>query len=284
MANILLLKRRIQTAQNVSKTTRAMQMIAASKLKKAQQAALMARPYVEKLTELSQNLASKVEKDNMHPYMVGNDSNKSLTLVISPDKGLCGSLNTNIAKEVLHVETKNESYIAFGKKMESSLNKWGKEITASFPFGNTLPSFDVVYPILQIIDDYFLNKKVSKVSIVYAKFESIFSQKAMVTNLLPIELPNIDKKSAEDMLFEPNVQNLLPSILRHFLEMTIYQNILETYASEQGAKMIAMKNATDNAKEMIEELKLEYNKGRQEKITNEILDIGGATFALNYEE
>src|SRR5260370_40513357 len=106
----------------------------------------------------------------------------------------------------------------------------------------------------------------------------------MVTNLLPIELPNIDKKSAEDMLFEPNVQNLLPSILRHFLEMTIYQNILETYASEQGAKMIAMKNATDNAKEMIEELKLEYNKGRQEKITNEILDIGCATFPLYYEE
>lgn len=283
MANINLLKRRIQTAQNVSKTTRAMQMIAASKLKRAQEAALMARPYVEKLTELSQNLASKIEKDNMHPYMVGNDSNKNLTIVISPDKGLCGSLITNLAKEIIISESKNISYLALGKKMELVLGKLGKELVASFPFGTTLPPFDLVYPILQIIDDYFLNKKVSSVSILYTKFQSVFFQKPYLINLLPIKLESSKENESENMLFEPNAEELLPSVLRHFLEMTIYQDILETYASEQASRMIAMKNATDNAKEIIEELKLEYNKGRQEKITNEILDIGGATIALNYE-
>lgn len=283
MANIISLKRRIQTAQNVSKTTRAMQMIAASKLKRAQESALMARPYVEKLTVISQNLASKVDQDNIHPYMIGNKSNKKLTIVISPDKGLCGSLVTNLIKEVITTESKDTSYIAVGKKIEHSLSKLSNETIASFPFGTTLPSFDAVYPILQIVDDYFLNGKVSEVSIVYANFQSIFTQKAVSETLLPVNLEKNENKSA-DMIFEPNAAELLPSILRHFLEMSIYQKILENYASEQASRMIAMKNATDNANEIVDELKLEYNKGRQEKITNEILDIGGATFALSYEE
>lgn len=283
MANLLTLKRRIQTAQNVSKTTRALQMIAASKLKKAQEAALMGRPYVEKLSSVSQSVAGKIEKENYHDYMKQNGSDKNLVTVISPDKGLCGSLVTNLSKEVILNTPKNSSFIALGRKMEVNLAKLGKEVIASFPFGTTLPAFDVVYPIVSLIDDNFLNQKVGNVSILYTDFRSIFSQKAVIKKLLPIELPQ-DLKKEEIMLFEPDLTSLLPSILRHFLEMTIYQAVLETYASEQSARMIAMKNATDNAKEIVDELKLEYNKGRQEKITNEILDIGGATFALQNEE
>lgn len=282
MANLLALKRRIQTAQNVSKTTKALQMISASKLKRAQEAALMTKPYVGKLTELSQKLASKVEKDSLHPYMQTNSSNKNLTIVISPDKGLCGGLITNLAREVILNENKNSSYITLGKKLENNLTRMGKEIIASFTFGTTLPTFDMVYPILQLIDSYFLEKKVSGVSIIYANFQSVFSQKASIENILPIKLEVLEKTS-ENMLFEPSRDDLLPEILRHYLEMTVYQKILETYASEQAARMIAMKNATDNANDVIKELKLEYNKERQEKITNEILDIGGATFALSYE-
>lgn len=281
MANLLTLKRRIQVATNVSKTTRAMQMIAASKLKRAQEEALMARPYVEKLTQLSQNLAGKVDKDSLHPYMQEGNSIKNLTIVISPDKGLCGALITNLTKEVILNESKNTSYIALGKKLENGLTRFNKDIIASFPFGTTLPSFDLVFPILQIIDDYFLGNKVSQVSIIYAKFQSVFTQKAVIENILPIKLEAT--KTWESTIFEPSVEDLLPEILRHFLEMTIYQKVLETYASEQASRMIAMKNATDNANDVIEELKLEYNKGRQEKITNEILDIGGATLALKYE-
>lgn len=279
MANLLSLKRRMQTAQNVSKMTKALQMISASKLKRGQDAALMSRPYVEKLTSLSQALALKIEKENLHSYMLENKGEKTLTVVISPDKGLCGSLITNLIKEIILSETKNTSYIVLGKKLDSALLRLNKEIVASFPFGTTLPSFDVVYPMLQLIDDHFLNGKVSKVNVISAKFESVFTQKASTEQLLPIKLESAES-SRETTLFEPPAAELLPDILRHYLEMSIYHKIVETYASEQAARMIAMKNATDNAKEVIEELRLEYNKGRQEKITNEILDIGGATIAL----
>ncbi len=282
MANILSLKRRMQTAQNVSKTTKALQMIAASKLKRAQDATLMSRPYVEKLTVLSQTLASKVEKEDLHPYMIENPGKKQLTIVISPDKGLCGSLVTNLIKEVILNENGDTEYVVLGNKLDSALKRLNKEIIASFPFGTTLPSFDVVYPMLQLIDDYFLNKKVPKVNIISAGFISVFTQKAETKDLLPIKLEGLTKSS--HTLFEPSATELLPDILRHFLEMSIYHNVIETYASEQAARMIAMKNATDNANDVISELRLEYNKERQEKITNEILDIGGATFALSYEE
>lgn len=279
MASLLSLKRRIQTAQNVSKTTNALQMIAASKLKRAQNAALSSRPYIERLTNLSQALVLKIEKENLHSYMIENESDKTLSIVLSPDKGLCGSLVTNLTKEVLLSENKNTKYIVIGKKIDSTLLRLNKEIIASFAFGTTLPSFDIVYPILQLVDDYFLNGKVSKVNLISAKFESIFAQRTSTQELLPIKLTN-QQNILETTLFEPKAEELLPDILRHYLEMSIYHNILETYASEQAARMIAMKNATDNAKEVIDELWLEYNKGRQEKITNEILDIGGATFAL----
>lgn len=282
MANLLSLKRRIQTAQNVSKTTKALQMIAASKLKRAQEAALMSRPYVEKLTDLSQAMSAKVERENLHSYMIKNKSEKTLTMVVSPDKGLCGSLITNLIKEVILSEDKNTSYIILGKKIDSAILRLNKEIIASFPFGTTLPSFDVVYPMLQLVDDYFLSGKVSRVNIISAKFISVFTQKAATEELLPIKLGGAQETN-ETTLFEPDVTRLLPDILRHYLEMSIYHSVVETYASEQAARMIAMKNATDNASEVIQELRLEYNKGRQEKITNEILDIGGATIALNNE-
>lgn len=280
MPTILALKRRIQVAQNVSKTTRAMQMIAASKLKRAQDAAMLGRPYVEKLTQVTVDAASRVEKDNLHPYM-RQKNGKTLLLVISPDKGLAGSLFSNLIKEVINFKDKETTYLTVGKKAELASVKLGHEIVASFPFGTTLPPFPSVFPILKIIDEYFLDGKVSSVKIVSSKFESIFTQKPIVSDLLPVKLPAEEIKKESIMLFEPNLLELLPNLLRHFIEMTIYQNILESYASEQAARMIAMKNATDNAKELVEELKLEYNKSRQEKITNEILDISGATFALS---
>lgn len=279
MANLLAIKRRIQVAQNVSKTTRALQMISASKLRRAQEAALSSRPYVEKLTEISMNLASSIEKENLHDYMKGNSASAKLTIVISPDKGLAGSLISNLLKEIINCEEKNILYVAIGKKAENFLVKSGRNVIASFPFGTTLPSFDIVYPVIKIIEEQFLNKKVSEVKIISTKFESIFAQKPRIADLLPVKIPEVVKKN-ENMLFEPDANTLLPTLLSHFLEMSIYQNIIENYASEQAARMLAMKNATDNAKEVMEELKLEYNKGRQEKITSEILDIAGATIAL----
>lgn len=281
MANLLTLRRRIKTAQNVSKTTKAMQMIAASKLKRAQDAALSARPYVDKLTNISNSISKRVDPDDLNEYMKKLiDKPEKLVIVIAPDKGLCGGLVTNLGRELLNFykENKNTSFISVGKKASGSVRLIGADVIASFDFGTTLPSYDAVYPIMTIIDDYFLNKKVSEVYTANSDFVSVFSQTPSIKKLLPVQLEK-DHENNGQTLFEPSAVELLPGLIRHYLEMSIYQALLESYLSEQSARMLAMQNATDNAKEIIEELKLLYNKSRQEKITNEILDISGGVFA-----
>ncbi len=285
MANLLSLKRRIRAAGNVSKTTRAMQMIAISKLKRAQNATIAGRPYMEKLSSISQNISAKLDSKHTHEYMKKPEgNNKSLVLVFSPDKGLCGGLVTNLAREVISFDSQDKEtiYLTVGKKIETTVANLKKEIVASFKFGTILPSFDMVLPIIKIIDEYFLGKKVGSVKIISSNFISVFAQKPKITNILPIEFPK-EVPISSFSLFEPEPQKLLPPLLRHFLEMTVYQNLLESFASEQGARMVAMQNATDNALDIVQDLKLQYNKGRQEKITNEILDIGGAEFTYAYE-
>ncbi|MCL6096931.1 MAG: ATP synthase F1 subunit gamma [Patescibacteria group bacterium] len=273
MANTLSLRRRIKTAQNVSKTTRAMQMISASKLKKAQNATLASRPYVEKLTTIAKNLIGKIDEKFYHPY-IGEDtkSENTLLLVFSPDKGLSGGLVSNLLKEYLNLNTNNTKLLIVGNKAEKSLIKTGKEVVAAFPFGSTLPQFDMIYPITKIIDDYFIEKKVDNVKILFTYFGSVFSQKPKVETILPVKIEE-ESKEVNFQLFEPGISEILPNILKHYLEMVLYQYLLESFLSEQSARMIAMQNATNNAKDIISALTLEYNKARQSKITSEILDI-----------
>jgi F-type H+-transporting ATPase subunit gamma len=276
-----------------------MQMIAASKLKKAQDAALASRPYVEKLSAVTRELTNRVEKASLPAYMKETTkTGKTLVVIVAPDKGLCGGLVTNIVKEVLRRESKNDIYVTIGKKVESTVVYVGKELVASFPFGNTLPKFDIVYPLTKMIDEHFLGGKVDKVEIVSTHFASIFTQKPQWTKLLPIlpqdgllpeskEAENktaaatTNKKSAGDhfSLFEPDIETILPDLLKRYMEMIVYQEILESYLSEQAARMLSMQNATNNAKDIIEDLKLEYNKTRQAKITSELLDITGGLVA-----
>jgi F-type H+-transporting ATPase subunit gamma len=283
MATLLTLKRRIKTAKNVSKTTKAMQMISASKLKKAQESATASKPYVEKLESLSKNLSEKIDRDNLHEYMKTPDSKAKLLIVISPDKGLSGGLVTNLIREVYKFSSSEKIYyITIGKKAEIAVSLLNKDIIASFPFGATVPSFEAVYPIAKLINEYFLGKKVSEVKILSTKFAGVFSQTPEFKQLLPITIESSEKIQNLPTVFEPNIQELLPDLLQHYLEMIIYQGLLDSYASEQAARMIAMKNATDNALEIISDLQLEYNKTRQEKITNELLDIGGGS-NLSYE-
>lgn len=278
MATLLTLKRRIKTAKNVSKTTKAMQMISASKLKKAQGAAVSSKPYVEKLENLSKNLSEKTDKDNLHEYMKTPSSKSKLLIIISPDKGLSGGLVTNLIREVYKYSSSDKIYyITIGKKAEIAVSLLNKEIIASFPFGATLPQFDNVYPIARLINEYFLGNKVSEVKILSTKFSSVFTQTPELKQILPIKLESDIKTENLPTVFEPSISELLPDLLQHYLEMLIYQGFLESYASEQAARMIAMKNATDNALDIISELQLEYNKTRQEKITNELLDIGGGS-------
>ena len=291
MASTLQLTRRIKTAQNISKTTKAMQMIAASKLKKAQDAALTSRPYVEKLLEVTGRLTNGVEKALLPVYMrTPKQNGKTLFVVIAPDKGLAGGLVTNLARELLRQSKSDDIFLTVGKKIESPVARMTKNIVASFPFGTTLPKYEVVYPIAKIIDEQFVSGKVDQVVLISTHFVTMFSQKPTVTNLLPIaefEMNKDGKKieieqKYEFQLFEPNLETILPDLLKRYMEMALYQEVLESYLAEQSARMISMQNATNNAKEIIEDLKLEYNKTRQAKITSEILDItGGMTARAN---
>lgn len=283
MASLQLLKRKIRTTQNVSKTTKAMQMIAASKLNRAQTATLSTRPFVQKVTHLTASAASKLDIEQKHPYMIENESQKTLLIVFSPDKGLCGGMNTNIIREIINFdeENKNSLYIAVGKKAQQALAILGREVVAAFDFGTVFPSFSQVLPLLDVVNDEFLKGKVGKVAVLYTNFKTVFSQTAEVTNLLPIKLEIENASETSETLFEPSAAEILPELLRQYLEMNLFQFFLENYLSYQAAQMIAMQNATDNALELIKDLKLIYNKTRQEKITSEILDISSGGMISN---
>jgi F-type H+-transporting ATPase subunit gamma len=287
MPSTLALRRRIKTAQNISKTTRAMQMIAASKLKRAQHAVMASRPYVDKLSALTQTLTpSDNSSESLHPFLEKRTtSGKTLYLVISPDKGLCGGLNTNIYREYFKYNKDEKNYfVTIGKKIEGVAGSTTKNLIASFHAGNTLPSFAMVEPITAIITDYFLSGKVDSVKIISTQFISVFSQKPQVIDLLPVVLKvenTTKEKITEYTLIEPSPAELLPSLLKRYIDMTIFQQLVESYASFNAAQMIAMQNATNNAKDIVSDLTLLYNKLRQEKITNEILDISSAAVALS---
>lgn len=287
MANAVQLKRRIKTAQNVSKTTKAMQMIAASKLKKAQSATLASRPYVQEIQTLVKRLTQHIAQDKKHPLMQQkSDTGKTLYIVISPDKGLCGALVTNLKREYLRLSKESALMITVGKKLEQFAAHLQSEVIATYHMGSTLPRFSFVYDIAPIIEDYFLQGKVDKVAILTTNFQSIFTQKTEITQLLPITEFTTEENqktfSADTITYEPSVDAMLPALLKRYLEMVLYQHLLEGYLSEQGARMISMQNATNNAKDMIRELTLQYNKARQEKITSEILDISSGAGAAAY--
>ncbi len=282
MASMIQLKRRIKTAQNISKTTRAMNMIATSKLKKAQEAAISSRPYSQKLQEVTRTIAENVETGEKLSYLKENHSKRDMFIVISPDKGLCGGMIANLARTFTrNTKDKDVLAITIGKKMEPYVLRAKKEIVASFPFGNTLPPYSAVLPITEVVDEYFLNEKVDNIYILTTEFVNVFTQSAHIISLLPVKLETEpqEKKLRAVGLFEPSSEEILPGILRRYIEMTIYHAMTESYAAEQAARMTAMKNANDNANDIIEELKLVYNKTRQEKITAELLDISGSAFA-----
>src|SRR5258708_21738386 len=195
MASILVLRRRIRAAQNVSKTTRAMQMISASKLKRAQQKTIAIRPYVQKLTALVKNTTTIQHDAPVSPYLMTPPvMNKTLLIALSPDKGLCGGLITNLLRE-LHTfqkAEKNAVFVVVGKKMESYITQLQNETIASFVFGTSLPTYDMVYPIVTLINNYYLTQKVDSVKILSPHFSSIFTQTPKITELLPLEISPSD--------------------------------------------------------------------------------------------
>lgn len=274
--NLQLLKRRIKTAKNIAQIAKAMEMISASKIKKAQDAVTNNKPYSERIRELTERIALNVDfKKFSHPYLRLNSSDKKLLIVLSPDKGLCGSLNTNIYKRLLEVDTKNTSVITIGRRASLFLSKIGIEPLESLDAGSTLPSYSRVYYLVDLIHREYMQEKVSYVEILYPEFLSVFSQETTVKQLLPLSIPETDEGKLP-YIFEPVAKELLSELLPYYLETSIYSVLLEAYTSEQAARMIAMQNAKNNAFDIADSLTLSYNKSRQEKITNEILDLNNA--------
>lgn len=283
MASLVALKRRIRVGKNIAKTTRAMQMVAASKTKRAQEGAVRGRPYAEKLAQVAKNLIGRINEDYSHPFLAEREG-RTLILVFSPDKGLCGSLISNLKKELLNfTDFRNAHFITIGQKLAKTLSNMNLKILADFPMGTTQPTFEKIPSLVKIIIDGLLKNEFSQVFILYSKFISLFTQKAVIEKFLPLQIPQGETKetlSSPSYLFEPSAVEVLEGLLPHYLESLVYQLLLETYASEQATRMVAMQNATQNANEIISFLTLEYNKARQERITNEILDISRAVYAI----
>lgn len=279
MAQTKSLKRRIKSAKNISQITRAMQMVAAAKMKKAQDAAILNRNYADKLFEMTGRLI---------PYMhhAKFDSKRDLYLIITPNKGLCGSLNTNLTKLILEIIKEKRGvadFISLGKKGETVLAKYSSGIRATFNCGLTQPKYNIILPIAKMILDEFIKGRYGKVFVLYTEYVNSLVQHPKIKQILPIEQESYDGQNshlAHEYIFEPSKENLIDELIPYFVENQLFQLLLESYASEQSARMIAMKNATDNAREIMKELTLVYNRERQTQITNEIADIATAQLAI----
>ena len=287
MANLRDIRRRIKSVKNTAQITRAMQLVAAAKMKKAQDQALAGREYSSHLTQVLFDIRKNFSEES-HPLLEKREGNRELVLVISTDKGLCGPLNTNLARKLRALASPDADYVTVGRKLRVLLEKLGSNIVADFVVKDPVP-FAQTRPIAKFLTEQFLSGKYDKVSIAFTNFVNTLRQEPEVVTLLPIrEQANAEVFGAEtvtadrghDFTFEPNAAEVLAAILPLYVNYEVFQAHVESRASEHSARMVAMKSATDNAKKFIKELTLEYNKLRQGAITAELLEITTAMKAM----
>ncbi len=284
MANIRELKKRITSVKNTAKITKAMEMVAASKMRKAQERALQARPYAEKLMEVMGDLAAQpTGSEATHPLLEQREVKKIAVVMMTSDKGLCGGLNANMTKLVGNYILESEvpvSVVNVGKKGMEFMRIAGREIRAQFTEMGDRPYVDEALPVARIVVDDYINGEVDQVFVAYPRFRSTAIQEAVMEQLLPIKPADLPVASNVEYIYEPDAATVLNQLLPRYVEMEIFDALLETIASEQSARMVAMRNATDAANEMIDVLTLKYNKARQEEITTELLDITAGAAAV----
>jgi len=280
MANLRDIRRRIKSVKNTAQITRAMQLVAAAKMKKAQDQALAGRDYAHQLNGVLQDI-SEGFSEATHPLLEKREGTRELVLVISTDKGLCGPLNTNLSRKLRDTVSAGAEYVTVGRKLRIMLEKLGKNVIADFSVKDPVPFADA-RAIAKLLARQFLEGKYDKVSIAYTRFVNTLSQQPEVVQLLPVEPPSGEVASAEtkEFLFEPSPEDVLGAILPLYVNFRVFQALVESRASEHSARMVAMKAATDNAKKFIKELTLEYNKLRQGAITAELLEITTAMKAM----
>jgi F-type H+-transporting ATPase subunit gamma len=289
MANTQDIRRRIRSIRNTAQITKAMQMVAASKMRRAQQHALAGRPYAALMNRVLVSLQKRTDH-KLHPLLQVRPIKKELVLIISTDKGLAGALNTNLLREAARFEADKTAYVVSGRKARQFVARTKRDLLADFELKDS-PTFVETKTVAQFCTEKFLNGEVDKVSVLYTHFINTINQVPVVQTLLPIsDFSRAKHEAAESASdeadpmggyeFEPTPEAVLDIMLPYYIQYQVFQMILDARASEHSARMVAMKNATDNANEFIKDLTLEYNKMRQASITTELLEIATAQMAL----
>jgi len=291
MPNLKEVRTRIASVNSTKQITNAMKMVSASKLRRAQNAIIKLRPYSAKLTEILQNLSDSIENTDAAAFFEDRKIENVLIIAVSSNRGMCGAFNANVIKTINHLindkyETQNHkgnvSILCIGKKAGDFFVRRSYNITERLDHIFDKLSFDKILPLAEQLMIDFKNKKYDRIEIVYNRFKNAATQQLMVEQFLPI-LPPIDivkNTSTADYIFEPNKEEILNELVPKTLKIQLYKVVLDSWASEQGARMTAMHKATDNASEILKQLRLSYNKARQAAITNEILEIVGGAEAL----
>ena len=282
MANIRLIRRRIRSVQSTAKITKAMEMVATSKMRKAQDRDLAGRPYAEKIQQVLADLVAQ-QGGRIHPLLERREVKKIEIIHITPDRGLCGGLNANMNRSTASFILEHVSpsvMITVGRKGRDYMLRYGREVRAEFTGIGDRPSLVDTLPMSRIVIDDYSSRFADVVYLSYTRFVSTMTQRPVLQQLLPVEPAKRERGGEADYIYEPGRKSVLAELLPRFVEMQVYHAILESIASEQSARMVAMRNATDNANELVQDLTLVYNKARQEMITKELLDITGGVEAI----
>jgi F-type H+-transporting ATPase subunit gamma len=294
MANLRDIRRRIKSIKNTAQITRAMQLVAASKMKRAQDQATAGRAYADLLNKVLVNLKEHTD-DETHPLLGGQREGRELIVLITTDKGLCGPLNTNLLRLVTEQAPANAAFVTVGSKGRQFLARMKRDLLADFHVKDPVDAAET-RRVSKFVIEKFLAGGFSTVRVAFNNYINVIKQEPMFETLLPIspiELGRdksfVEKTSAAGhsdtqggggYLFEPSASAVLDSVVPQYINNQVYQMVLESRASEHSSRMVAMKNATDNAKQIIKDLTLDYNKQRQAAITNELLEITTAMKAL----
>ena len=276
MASPREIRRRIGAAKNIKQITRAMQFVAASKLRRAQESTLASRPYREKIDEVLADLATVLSGED-HPLLAEREGGKRLLIFLTSDRGLAGPLNTNairfIAREI--TESKGElELVTVGRKGRDAMRRARAPLAAHFDALGDRPDFRGIIPLARLVTDDFISGKYTTVDVVYSRFVSTLVQRPVLERLLPVT-PSEDTEGipGNQFIFEPDPKQFLQALLPRYVATRLYQSVLESTASFFSSQMVAMKNATENATELIDDLTLSYNKVRQANITREMVEI-----------
>jgi F-type H+-transporting ATPase subunit gamma len=284
MASPRELRRRIKSISGTAQITKAMQMVAASKMRKAQQAAIDTAPFARTLYRIQRSATSRM-LGFQHPLLDAREVRKRAVILVAADKGLCGALNTNVFRLASQFDEASTIFITAGRRASQFVARTRRSLAAEFAYGDT-PTFPEARAIAAFARDLFLKGEVDQVQIVSTRFVNTLTQEPVIIEYLPVgqikglRVPGIESEAAfeadtGDVLFEPSPEAVLAYLLGHYLNIYIYHVLLNAKASEQSARMVSMKNATDSAETLIKELTLEYNKLRQGNITKELLEIAG---------